>query len=106
MHIIVQPGETITTLAKRYHTSIEAILAANNPTEPGYVYPGQLLNIPGLIESSVQGKEYLVQPGESLYDIATAHDVSLRELILVNNITAPYLVYTGQGLILPEKSES
>lgn len=44
---------------------------------------------------------YIVQPGDSLYEIAMRYDISLRELIQVNGITAPYIIYPGQSIIIP-----
>ncbi|HHY83568.1 MAG TPA: LysM peptidoglycan-binding domain-containing protein [Clostridiales bacterium] len=102
MNYIVQPGESIYLLARRFNTSVEAIMSANNLPHPEYTYPGQLLNIPVYSRPYDAGKEYIVQPGESLYDIAVRHNVPLRELIQINCITAPYIVYAGQSLVLPE----
>lgn len=106
MNYIVQPGDTIYLLASRFNTSVEAIISANSLPGPDYTYPGQLLNIPVKSRPSAAGKEYIAQPGESLYDIAVRHNVPLRELILINCITAPYIVYPGQSLILPDNPSS
>jgi LysM repeat protein len=111
MKYIVQPGESLYLLAGRFQTSVESILAANNMLYPESVYPGQLLTIPAAAGTmsavpDYEGAEYIVQPEESLYDIAVKHNVSMRELIRANNITVPYIVYNGQSLILPGVSET
>jgi lipoprotein-anchoring transpeptidase ErfK/SrfK len=45
---------------------------------------------------------YTVRPGDTLAKIAAAHGVSLADLIAVNAITNPNVLYTGQTITLPE----
>ncbi|NLB41775.1 MAG: LysM peptidoglycan-binding domain-containing protein [Clostridiales bacterium] len=106
MHHIVQPGDSILELAQIYHTHVEAILVSNYLSAPEHIYPGMLLSIPTTVESPLEGKEYIVHPEESLYDIAVKQQIPLRELIHINHIKEPYIVYAGQGLILPESIDS
>ena len=42
---MVQPGDSLWTIAKRYHTTIEDILAVNEIEHPDKIYPGQKLLI-------------------------------------------------------------
>lgn len=46
---------------------------------------------------------YTVKEGDTLYDIAGEYQVSLRDLMKVNNLTSS-LIIPGQALILPEKT--
>lgn len=48
------------------------------------------------------GFYYIVLPGDSLYKISQKFDVPLRELIRVNNIAAPYVIYPGQKILIPK----
>ncbi|MEA3335933.1 MAG: LysM peptidoglycan-binding domain-containing protein [Chloroflexota bacterium] len=43
----VQRGDTLSGLAQQYGTTVQAIMAANNLTNPNYIYVGQKLCIPG-----------------------------------------------------------
>jgi hypothetical protein len=43
----VQPGDTLSAIAERFGTTVEAIVAANNIEDPNQIYPGQVLIIPG-----------------------------------------------------------
>lgn len=45
MIYMVQPGDSLWTIAKRYHTTIDAILAVNEIENPDLIYPGQKLLI-------------------------------------------------------------
>ena len=42
---VIQPGDTLWKVAKRYNTSIDEILAINDIEDPDRVYPGQKLLI-------------------------------------------------------------
>ena len=42
----VMQGDTLSTIAPRFNTTVQAIMVANNITNPNLIYPGQVLNIP------------------------------------------------------------
>lgn len=44
---VVRPGDTLFSIAMRFGTSVEAIALANNITNPGLIFAGQRLRIPG-----------------------------------------------------------
>lgn len=44
---------------------------------------------------------YVVQPGDTLNSIAVRFGVPIQELIRVNNIRPPYVIYIGQTLFIP-----
>jgi murein DD-endopeptidase MepM/ murein hydrolase activator NlpD len=44
--VIVQPGDTLTTIALRYHTTLRALLAANRLENGDYAYPGLRILVP------------------------------------------------------------
>ena len=46
MTYIVQPGDTLFSIAQQFGVSVQALMQANGLTVPGYVYVGQRLIIP------------------------------------------------------------
>lgn len=44
---VVQPGDTLSAIARRFGTNVVALAAANNISNPNYIYVGQQLTIPG-----------------------------------------------------------
>ena len=52
-------------------------------------------------ESAAQGGGYVVQPGDTLFRIATRYGVSASELAVTNGLTANAWVYAGQRLTVP-----
>ncbi|MCP4185895.1 MAG: LysM peptidoglycan-binding domain-containing protein [Hyphomicrobiales bacterium] len=43
---IVQPGDTLTHIARQFGSSVEAIVQANDIADPDLIIPGQVLDIP------------------------------------------------------------
>ncbi len=43
----VQEGDTLSAIAERFNTTVEAIAEANNIADPNLIYVGQVLTIPG-----------------------------------------------------------
>jgi len=90
------------------------IASLNNISAPYTIYPGQVLKLP----TSVQGSQpqsspaptpapattYTVKSGDYLYAIAAQQlgDANRwTEIASLNNISAPYTIYSGQVLKLP-----
>ena len=63
--------------------------------------PGQnMLDQPYVM--ATYGQQYRVSPHETLYSIARANKVSLRDIIDLNKIKAPFIVRSGQIIKLPQ----
>ena len=43
---VVQPGETLYSIAVRYNTTVQALVVANNLSNPNLIYVGQTLKVP------------------------------------------------------------
>ena len=98
----VAKGETLTKIASRYDTTINAILAVNPViTNPNKISVGQVLNIPA--KANAMPTTYTVVAGDNLSKIArkVGHGCTWQQLAKLNNIKAPYIVRQGQVLKLP-----
>lgn len=47
----VQPGDNLSTIAERFNTTVEELVAANGLTDPDALQPGQTLLIPSLLRT-------------------------------------------------------
>ena len=45
-----------------------------------------------------------VEPGDSIYYLAVDYGVMVDEIISTNNLRAPYIIFPGQVLVIPEQS--
>lgn len=103
MEYVVQPGDTLFSIARRYNTTVEAIQHANGIVNPWYIRVGQKLVIPQGSPSSLPGgNTYVVQPGDTLYSIAARFGKNVWDIIVANNLTDPYWILVGQVLTIPQ----
>ncbi|MDD4146207.1 MAG: peptidoglycan-binding protein, partial [Clostridia bacterium] len=48
MQYVVQAGDTLSSIAQKFGTTVEAIVRANNLADPNLIFVGQVLTIPGV----------------------------------------------------------
>lgn len=105
---IVQRGDTLYSVARRFGTTYQALAAANGIRNPRLIYVGQRLIIPG---SSTPGptptptppsqRVYIVRPGDTLWSIALRFGTTPWAIAVTNGLRNPNLIYPGQRLIIP-----
>lgn len=97
----VRPGDTLWAIARRFGTTVQALVRANHIADPNLIYPGQVLTIPG---HDAMEAVYTVRPGDTLWAIARRFGTTVQELAALNGIADPDLIYPGQVLRLPDSS--
>ena len=113
---IVQPGDTLSTIAFRRDVTVKSIIDANKLSSD-LIYVGQVLYIPqsdGLSKDSISiskdrlrdhtalGSEniHIVEEGETPNLIARIHDMKTEDLLRLNNISDPTKLQIGQALTI------
>jgi LysM repeat protein len=103
---VVQRGETLSQIARRYGVSMTALAQANGISNPNFIYSGQRLTIPGASGgtssggASASGGVHVVRPGENLSSIAARYGASVTTLARANGIANPNHIYVGQRLTI------
>jgi LysM repeat protein len=100
---IVQPGDSLGTIASSFGVKADAIATANNITNRNLLRAGQKLIIPGVTQreaAAARGAIHIVQSGETLSEIAAQYDVTVNELKAVNQLTGD-IIAVGQELVIP-----
>lgn len=92
---LVQPGDTLLSIASRFGVKIDLLAAANKLADLNYIEAGRELVIPG---GTIRHK---VLPGETLTGIAGTYGVPLEELAKVNHLPDQDLLFAGQNLLIP-----
>lgn len=112
----VENGETLYSLARRYHTSTEAILEENPSLKEGLkagqnIYIGfesissTHINHSSSPNTSGKGNTHVVLNGETLYSIARHYDVKVGTLKKWNNLS-DNSISVGQTLIVSKSNAS
>ena len=109
---IVQKGDTLSTIAKRFDTTIEK-LRENNRLRNDVIYVGQKLRL-NAKETVSESKElpqidtekYVVQSGDILWNIAKRCGMSVKDLMRINNISNPKNLRVGQVLYIKAQPQT
>ena len=100
----VRPGETLSTIARRYNTNVNTIARYNNIYRKNYIAAGKILKIPqsGKIFSSKKSNviTYYVRRGDSLWTLAKRYDTTTKKIQEFNQLKTVNLDI-GQILKIP-----
>ena len=105
---VVEPGETLSEIAKAYGVSLAELMVENGITDADAIYEGQELRLPATAQAQptpIPLPIHVVQRGETLSEIAQQYAVSLTRLMLVNGIRDANAVYEGQELNIPRPAD-
>jgi LysM repeat protein len=120
---IVQRGDTLFSIARRYGTNVETLQRLNGLSNPHQIKAGQVLivpdsgdgNVPAAAQSwpsappalsigitaGVETCPYVVQRGDYLYKIARKFGISPLQLARANGLSGASILVPGQVLHIP-----
>lgn len=95
----VKKGDTLSSIAKKYKITVQQLINANNIKNSNIIYIGQVLIIP--TETNIHDMNhvlYTVRRGNTLYQIARKYNTSIAQIVRLNRIKNPNLIYIGEVL--------
>lgn len=96
----VARGDTLSSLASRFGTTIQNIQQFNNLSSDR-LYVGQEISIPqGRLSIATRPREYTVRRGDTLYTIARRFNTNIAQLRRHNNLRSD-TIHVGQKLNIP-----
>ena len=96
----VRKGDTLSEIAERYGTSSRNLRRWNRVGK--HIYPGQKLNVHTKGSSgSRSATSVKVRRGDTLWDIARHHGVSLSALLRANNLSKSSTIRPGDTIRIP-----
>ena len=106
----VRSGETLSTIARRYRTSVGKIMRANSLRRSNFIVAGKKLKIPSrnaVVRSAAKAPSrkaagasmHVVKRGDSLWNIARRYGTTTRKIMALNRLTDTRL-HIGQVLQL------
>lgn len=104
----VKKGDTLWNIAKKYGTTVQSIVKLNGIPNPNLIYPGQVFKIISYSNDDSETNEmghiiYTVKRGDNLWSIAKNHGTNLQNILEINVIKNPNLIYPGQKIRIPSK---
>ncbi len=112
----IRRGETLSTIARRYHVSMNRIAAANGIHRKSRIIAGHTLKIPqsgvSVYRAETAGPSsetktvaHVVRRGESLWRLAKVYDTTISAIRDFNGLSGTRLT-TGQVLKIPARSRA
>ena len=96
----VKKGDTLSSIAQSFNTSVSAILKLNNFELHEKIFIGQKVLAPS--ENTGNLKKYKVKQGDTLYSLAKNSSITIDELCELNNLNREDTLYLGQSIKLPK----
>lgn len=106
----VKRGDTLSSIAQRYGVSVNQIAKINDIANVNLIYPGEKIRITSLsntnssqnqnISQPTTNTRYTVKRGDTLSGIALRYGTTVQNLVNLNGIKNPDLIYVGQILII------
>ncbi len=118
---VVQPGDSLSSIATKFGISSITLIEVNNIQDPNALAVGDELLIPGYVAPATAGStgtagaasgataatapgdefRHVVRAGETLSGIAQQYGVSAASLAAANNIGVGDVIRIGQELVIP-----
>ena len=107
LSVLVEVGDSLSKIAKRYDTTTEILAAINGICDVNQIYVGQKILLAAAGSETDDGVDpepisvtVIVEAGDSLSKIAKQYDTTVDDLMVTNDITDPNLVLVGQELVV------
>lgn len=93
---IVKEGDTLSEIAAKYDTTVNALAEINNISNVDLIQSGDKIYIPQDKKPDI----YIVQEGDTLSQIAIKFKLDIEELATLNGIENKNLIFIGQSIKL------
>ena len=95
---IVKRGDTLSQIALSFGTTVSAIAMENNIVNVNLIYVGQRLVIPVNSGYNPNYITYKIRRGDTLWSISRRYGVSIAQIVRLNRIPNPNLIYAGDTI--------
>lgn len=102
---MVQRGESLDSIARKYGVSVQTLAAANGMTPSSIIYTGTQLRVsplpPTFTPDPHSAGAYIVRSGDTLGGIAAAYGTTVTRLVELNGLANANRISVGQRLDVP-----
>lgn len=119
-YIVVERGDTLYSLSKKYNTTVDDLARINNLSQPYQLSVGQRLRVQDMdaknesdvlvinkpnnavrTTTRVELATITVARGDTLYSLSRKYSVPVNDLAVMNKLTPPFNLSVGQQLRVP-----
>ena len=101
----IQKGDNLTKIAKEFNTTVDELVKINGIKDKNVINAGATLKVPVAVPVTATAaggyKTYTIVKGDNLTKIAKEFGTTVDELVKLNNIKDPNLIYAGAELKIP-----
>ncbi len=98
---IVEEGDNIENIGRKFNIPVIEIIKANNLTPPYLLTIGQSLTIPTNLYNIFD--YYVVKKGDTLYSIAEKENITVDLIAGINGINPTEYIYENQTILIPKQ---
>lgn len=98
MDVYVRSGDSFWSYSQLFRIPLQLIIDSNRNLDPGTLWIGQLVHIPGYVIQRQQ-----IRTGDSLWSIAISRNLPLDTLFLINPTIDPDRLQIGQAINVPRR---
>ena len=102
--IIAKKGDTLFKLSNQYGVTLKELMHKNNFNDANRILEGEVIIIPikkKEIDKENENNTYKVMEGDTLYKIARDYNVSLKDILSINNLDDASFLKQNQILLIP-----
>jgi N-acetylmuramoyl-L-alanine amidase len=99
---VIHRGDTLSTIAARYHTTVAKLVQVNNlPGNGNLIIAGNTLRVPSSSRTTTVRRTHRVVAGDTLSEIAHRFGVSMSSIAKANHLPKSNIVRLGATLRIP-----
>ncbi|MBU8878384.1 LysM peptidoglycan-binding domain-containing protein [Bacillus sp. FJAT-29790] len=95
---VVQYGDTLWSISKRYNVTIQTILNVNGIPPDSAIIPGLSIYIP---DNRLPIRSVLISQGDTLWNLAKRYKTNISFILVANKGITPKSLYVGQKINIP-----
>ena len=96
----VEENETLGDIANKIKINEQDLRRINGFNNNYEVSSGDLVIIPS--NDNIMFENYMIQRGDTIYDIARKYDISAQDLLRLNGLNTDDYIYPGENLLIPK----
>lgn len=101
MTYMIQQGDNLWDIARRYGVSVEQLLALNPGINPQNLALGQVIYVPSPMGKGPRLMPYVIQQGDYPWKIANRFGITVEQILALNPGINPNDLRIGQVIYLP-----